>query len=117
MQTHSTTTEYEAKVLDLVHAINEERFDEAAGLLTDDFKFEGVMGTRNGCEAYIKDLKKMKIKYKIHKILADESDVCALCDYVMDGKTLLGCNWYTLRNGRISSLRAIFDPRPLLEKK
>ena len=117
MQTHTAITESEAKVLDFLHALNEERFDEAAKFLTPDFSFVGVMGSRNGASSYVNDMKKMKMKYKIHKVLADEHDVAVLCDYTMDGKTMLGSSWYELRDGRISSLKAIFDPRPLVEKK
>ena len=114
MSTPTATTASEGTVLDFIHAINEERFDDAIGLMADDFSFKGVMGTRNGARAYIDDMRKIKIKYKIMKVLADENDVSVLCDYTIQGKTLPGSSWYTVENGKITSLKAIFDPRPLL---
>jgi hypothetical protein len=29
--------------------------------------------------------------------------------------TLFGCGWYHVEQGKISSLRVVFDPRPLVE--
>ena len=117
MSARTATTTNEGIVLDLIYAINSENFYEAARLLTDGFSFVGVLGTRNGATAYVDDLKRMKIKYKIHKVLAKDNDVCVLCDYTLQGRELLGCNWYTVDQGKVSSLKSIFDPRPLLEKK
>jgi ketosteroid isomerase-like protein len=117
METHTIENEAKELVLDLIHALNEEDFDSARSCITEDFTFVGVMGTRKGADSYIEDMKKIKIKYKIHKVLAEGGDVCVLCDYTMDGKTIFGCSWYELRDGQLSSLRSIFDPRPLLEKK
>src|SRR5690242_6412012 len=114
MPAQTITTASEGMVLDFIHAINEERFDDATNLMADDFSFKGVMGTRNGAKAYIDDMRKIKIKYKILKVLADENDVSVLCDYTMQGKTLPGTSWYTVENGKITSLKAIFDPRPVL---
>ena len=91
--------------MDLIHALNEEDFDSARNCITEDFSFVGVMGTRKGAESYIEDMKKIKIKYKILKVLAEGCDVCVLCDYTMDGKTIFGCSWYELRDGQLSSLR------------
>jgi ketosteroid isomerase-like protein len=117
METHTIENEAKELVLDLIHALNEEDFDSAKNCITEDFTFVGVMGTRNGANSYIEDMKKIKIKYKIHKVLSEGGDVCVLCDYTMDGKTIFGCGWYELREGQLSSLRTIFDPRPLFEKK
>ena len=117
MPARTATTANESLVLDLIYAINEENFYDAARLLADDFKFVGVLGTRDGATAYVDDLKRMKIKYKIHKVIANDNDVCVLCDYTLQGKVLLGCNWYTVSQGKVNSLKSIFDPRPLLEKQ
>jgi ketosteroid isomerase-like protein len=117
METHTIENEAKELVLDLIHALNEEDFDAARNCITEDFSFVGVMGSRKGANSYIEDMKKIKIKYKIHKVLAEGGDVSVLCDYTMDGKTIFGCSWYELRDGQLSSLRSIFDPRPLLEKK
>jgi ketosteroid isomerase-like protein len=117
METQTIENEPKELVLDLIHALNEEDFDAARNCITEDFSFVGVMGTRKGAGPYIEDMKKIKIKYKIHKVIAEGGDVSVQCDYTMDGKTIFGCSWYELRDGQLSSLHSIFDPRPLLEKK
>ncbi|MBS0032146.1 nuclear transport factor 2 family protein [Chitinophaga sp. 22321] len=101
-------------VLSLIHAINEEDFETAARFANDDMTFEGVMGSRNGAAAYFGDMKKMKLKYDVQKVFADEEDVCLFYNLEMSGKTIFGCAWYHLNGGKVSNLKVIFDPRPFL---
>jgi limonene-1,2-epoxide hydrolase len=102
-------------VIAFVQAINDEKFDEARQLATDSMTFVGVLGSRDGADAYIEDMKKMKLKYDIQKAIADGDDVCLFYDLDMAGKTIFGCGWYHVSNGKIDSLKVIFDPRPVLE--
>jgi hypothetical protein len=44
-------------------------------------------------------------------------DVCLLYDLTMSGKTIFGCGWYEVRQGKVVHLRVVFDPRPFLEGK
>ncbi|RBL93060.1 nuclear transport factor 2 family protein [Chitinophaga flava] len=97
-----------------ITALNQEDMTTAGALLAPDFKFVGVLGTRDGAAVYMEDMGRMKIKYNIHKLFEDGNDVCVICDYIMGGVTVFGTSWYQLTDGRISSLRAVFDPRPLL---
>ncbi|MDP9077311.1 MAG: nuclear transport factor 2 family protein [Bacteroidota bacterium] len=89
----------------------------ARGYLTNDVKFVGVMGTREGGDTYIIDMEKMKFKYSVQKVFADGDDVSVFYDINMGGTTIFCSGWYQLKNGRINSIKVIFDPRPLLEKK
>jgi hypothetical protein len=57
----------------------------------------------------------MKLKYKILKAFEDENDVCLLYDLTMAGQTIFGCGWYQVQNGKIKSLKVVFDPRPFLK--
>jgi hypothetical protein len=79
--------------------------------------FDGVLGHRDGADDYVADMKKMKFKYSIQKAFADEDDVCLLYDIDMGGSTIFTCGWYKVRNNKIKSLKVVFDPRPVLEKK
>jgi ketosteroid isomerase-like protein len=110
------TKEAQETVLAFVKALNNEDFKTARPYLNDDFTFDGVMGTRNGADNYFKDMEQMKLKYEAKKAFADGNDVCLLCDLTMSGKTIFCCSWYHLKYGKISSLKAVFDPRPLFEK-
>lgn len=103
------------KVLACINAINSEDFGRARGFMHADFVFEGVLGTRNGADAYYGDMKNMKLKYDVKKVVADGSDVCVWYDLQIGGKTIAGCGWYHFEDTMIVSLKVLFDPRPLLE--
>ena len=117
MTSHSTIPANHTKdtVLNFIKALNEEDMDDARKYINEDLSFVGVLGSRSGAETYLSDMARIKIKYSIEKIFVDGDDVCVLCDYIMGGVTVFGCGWYHLINGKISSIRAIFDPRPVLE--
>lgn len=90
--------------LAFINALNSEDFDTAAGYLADDMVFDGVMGKRNGAEAYIADMQKMKFKYDVQKAFEDDNDVCLLYDIDMSGKaTIFTCGWYHISRGKIKS--------------
>ncbi len=101
-------------VLSFIKALNEEDFTAARQCINDDMIFLGVLGERDGAEAYIKDMQHMKFKYDIKRAFADGDDVCLFYDINMGGQTIFSCGWYHVANGKINSIRVIFDPRPLL---
>lgn len=104
-------------VLSFLNAMNKEDFNEAKSHLNENFTFKGPLGTRNGSEIYISEMKKMKFKYEIDIVFANENDVCVIYNIDMFGKDkILNCGLYHLENDKISSLKVIFDPRPALEK-
>lgn len=114
MENNTSTT---AKtVLAFINAMNAEDFETARSYVTDDLKFEGVLGTRDGAGAYFKDMEKMKLKYEIHKVFFDEDDVCLFYNIIMSGKNIFTAGWYKVANNKIKSFKVVFDPRPLLEQ-
>jgi len=110
-------TSARGQVLSFVKALNEEDFEFARSCVSDDMRFEGVLGSRNGAEAYFNDMKKMKLKYDVKMAFEEGNDVCLLYNLQMSGLTIFGCGWYHLENEKITSLRVVFDPRPVLEKQ
>jgi len=105
----------EQMVLDLLSAINEKDFATAREFVWDNFTFEGVLGRRDGADAYFADLPKMNMNYSVLQSFARGLDVCVLSNLRMgDKKEVFCCSWYKLRQGKIASLRVVFDPRPLL---
>ncbi len=68
---HSVTAETNAKeiVTSFVESLNNEDFKTAKTYVSDNMTFVGVLGSRNGAEAYFKDMKKMKLKCEIKKVL------------------------------------------------
>jgi hypothetical protein len=103
-------------VLAFIDALNNEDFISARKYLDDDMKFEGVMGSRDGAEVYIKDMEHMKFKYKIQKAFGDENDVCLWYNISMSGQSIFSCGWYHIVSGKIKTFKVLFDPRPLLEQ-
>ena len=111
-----TITKTGKTVQSFLKALNDEDFKGARECLNDNLKFIGVMGTRDGGDVYIADMEKMKFKYDIKKIFEDGNDVSVFYDINMGGTTIFSSGWYQLSGGKISLIKVIFDPRPLLEK-
>jgi limonene-1,2-epoxide hydrolase len=114
---NTVSTYSEKVVMAFINALNDEDFTTAREQLADGMRFDGVMGSRDSADAYISDMTRMKFKYNIKKLFADENDVCLLYDINMGAVTIFTCGWYHVEDGKISSLKVVFDPRPLLEKK
>jgi limonene-1,2-epoxide hydrolase len=104
-------------VLSFIQALNDEDFAAARNLLDDNMSFVGILGTRNDAESYIKDMERMKFKYDIRKVFVDGNDVCLWYDIQMSGIEVLTCGWYHIVDGKIQSLKVVFDPRPVLEQR
>jgi SnoaL-like domain len=117
MKTESLLTSAKQVTLNFINALNDEDFKTAREYVSEDMTFAGVMGTRNGAEAYFKDMEHMKLKYDIKKIFEDEDDVCLFYNITMSGIKIFSCGWYHIINGKINSFKVIFDPRPLLEQR
>ena len=103
-------------VLSFIGALNQFDYQKARSYVTDDLSFVGVLGTRNGAEAYFNDMQKMKFQYNILQSFADGNDVCLFYEIEMGGQVIFCCGWYQLQNDKIKSFRVVFDPRPLLEQ-
>jgi hypothetical protein len=104
-------------VLSCVKAINEEDFKLAKQFVSDDLSFIGVLGSRQGADAYFSDMERMRLKYDVKKVFADGEDVCLFYDLAISGTTIFVSAWYRVEDGKIRSLKVVFDPRPILEKK
>ena len=105
----------EAAVLSFIDNLNKEDFDAARKLIADDMTFKGVLGSRNGADAYMQDMRKMKMKYDIKKVFTDGDDVCLFYDISQGDVTFFSAGWYKVVDDKIKSFRVIFDPRPVLE--
>jgi limonene-1,2-epoxide hydrolase len=109
-----TTTPREV-VLSFIKGLNEEDFDTAQKFVSNDMEFAGVLGSRNGAKAYFDDMRSMKFKYDIIKTFEDHNDVCLLYNVSMAGQSIFCCGWYRVEKEKITSIKVVFDPRPLLE--
>ena len=118
-QTQSTEAISNAQetVYAFIKAMNSFDYAKARTFVNDDMSFVGVMGSREGADIYFNDMQHMKFQYDIKKAFSDETDVCLFYDINMSGIVIFSCGWYHLKEGKIQTIRVLFDPRPLLEKQ
>ncbi len=102
---------------EFIQYLNEENFDKAESCLDPEFKFTGVLGSRENASVYISDMKQMKFKYQILQTFTAGEDICFWYNIDMGKKNIPASGWYEVINGKIRSLRVLFDPRPLLADK
>jgi hypothetical protein len=100
----------------LLEALNRGDYDAARALLSDDMSFVGVLGAREGADAYIGDMKRMRLKYDVQKTFTSGDDVCVFSNLKISGVAIFCSSWYHVTDGKIDSLRVVFDPRPVLEQ-
>ena len=71
-------------------------------------------------ETYLKYLEHIDLpRLEIKKIFADGDDVCEFHEVNFDTQSppLLVCMWFHVDDGKISSIRIVFDPRPFLREQ
>lgn len=114
-QEQSAADKARETVLSFISALNEEDFDKARSYVNDGLVFKGVLGTREGAEAYFNDMRKMKLKYQVQKAVAGEDTVAVFYDIDMGTASVFAAGCYELVNGKIDHFRVVFDPRPVLQ--
>jgi ketosteroid isomerase-like protein len=86
-------------------------------ILADDATFDGPFGHAGNAEECIAGLERMSqfvTDIVVHKTFVDGPDVLTWYDmHTARTDPLPTVNWRHVENGKITSIRAIFDPRPL----
>ena len=98
-------------------ALNDLDLVSARSFLDDQVTFYAPDGAPvHGAKAYVDGWKPLGLKYEIKKAFSDAEDVCVLYDirFSKPAVTLFACGWYHVMDGKISSIRVIFDPRALM---
>jgi len=92
-------------------------FDTTRSTLADDVTFLGPLGTADGIEECIgglQGLKQIVESSEQHQVIVDGDDVCLIYDlHTTKFGTIPTAGWFQLRDGKITSIRVYFDPRPL----
>jgi hypothetical protein len=91
-------------------------FERARGLLHDDLSFDGPIESFSDADSYmaaLRQLSGMVTGVDKQKLFADGDDVCLIYDLqtqpVPRSRT---CEWYRVRDGKITAISAVFDARP-----
>ncbi|MDR6806111.1 limonene-1,2-epoxide hydrolase [Dyadobacter sp. BE34] len=111
---HLGMVESAVTVSAFLKALNNSDFEEAGELMDENVKFEGVLGNVEGRNEYVRQMAKMKLRYDVKNLLYDEHFVSVLYEIDMGAKKVLTSGWYEVRDGKITHIRVIFDPRPVL---
>jgi limonene-1,2-epoxide hydrolase len=113
-QVSSASDEVKHIIGKFVKALNDENFQLARKYVKDDIKNSNPVSSHDNAEAYFEELARLRLKFKMHKIFADGNEACVLYDVTASGITLFACGWFQVDDGKVSSLRVVFDPTPLL---
>jgi hypothetical protein len=103
-------------VMEYVQATEHQDFQSARGYLRDNMTYVSPVNSFDRAEPYLKyNLHLYEtgqlVKFNIKKEFADSNDVCILHEW----NSQLVCVWYHVDDdGKISSIKVIFDPRPLV---
>ena len=101
-------------VMEYTQATERLDFQSARGYLKDNVSYVSPLNSFNRAEPYLKyNLHLYQTgqlaKFDIKKEFADSNDVCILHEW----NSQLVCVWYHVEDdGKISSIKVIFDPRP-----
>jgi ketosteroid isomerase-like protein len=75
LYTIPSETDTKQVVLSFLNAVNNEDFKAARRYVTNDMKFNGVLGSRDGAEDYFEGMEKLKFKFDVKKVFVDDNDV------------------------------------------
>ena len=107
-------------VMQYIEAINRKDFKSVRRYVSDSVSYVGPVNEFHKAETYLKYLEHIHLpRLEIKKIFPDADDVCEFHEVNFDTQyaPLLMCMWFHVDNGKISSIRIVFDPRPFLQEQ
>jgi SnoaL-like domain len=103
-------------------ALNEQDFKSARSHLKDDMTFLAPIASHNSVDAYLEGNEQLRsiyrikmVLYEIKKIFMDGDHVCVFFGFRIGSAILFASGWFNVQNGKISSIRAVFNPRSIFE--
>jgi len=99
-------------VMSYIDALDNQRYEEAAGLLREDVRIRGPAGETFGKPAdFVEMLRRYRGRYDVRKVFDDGADVCVLYYLKTAEATVYMSSWYQVKKGKIVSIQTVFDPR------
>ena len=107
-------------VMEYLDLITERQdFKTARSYLKDNVSYVSPLNSFDRAEPYLKYNESLHLpKLDIKKVFVDGDDVCILHETSLPPRissTVYSSLWFHVDGGKISSLRALFDPRPFLQ--
>ena len=94
-------------------------FDRLRSVLADDATFRGPLGSADDGDACLQGLKGMSeivTDIVVHKRFVDGPDVLTWFDlHTTVAPPAATANWSHVEDGKITRIRVVFDPRPILD--
>ncbi len=108
-------------VMEYLRAAERRDFKSARGYLSNNISYVSPLNSFDKAEPYLKYFEHVNLpKLDIKKGFADSNDVCILHELKVGTPpvTSLVCTWFHVDDdGKISSIRVVFDPRPYIQQK
>ena len=99
-------------VMSYITELDSGNYDAALEHLHERVRIKGPAGEAFGVpKDFIEMLRQYRGKYDVKKVFADGDDVCLFYDLVTFMGTVSMSSWYTVKDGKIVSIRTLFDPR------
>ena len=106
-------------VIEYFQATDRQDWQSARSYLSDNFSYLSPVNSFDRAEPYLKYFERQyqirgSTKLDVKKVFADGNDVCVLQEF----NSQIMCFWIIVgRDRKISSIRAILDPRPFMQHK
>ena len=99
-------------VMSYIKAMGDRDYAAARKYLGDHVRVKGPGGEAfRSPDEFLKMMEQQRGQYDIKKAFAEAADVCLLYDFITPKVTTFFCSWYQLKDGKISSIQTVFDPR------
>ena len=100
-------------VLSYIEAMGNRDYATVRNYLADNVRVKGPSGEAfRSPNEFLNMMQQQSGKYDIKKVFADGNDVCLLYDFITPKVTTFFCSWYQVKEGKITSIQTVFDPRP-----
>ena len=121
MQTNVHDISPKEIVMEFLDALNRKDFKSARTYVSDKVSYTSPLNSFNGAEPYFKYVEHLNLpKLDIKKVFAEGShDVSVLWEVnnSTPPATIPVSAWYQVHDGKLSSMRLVFNPRPFLQKQ
>ncbi len=111
-------------VLEYLAAVNRKDFKSARSYVNENVSYRGPtgMGSFDNAESYLKYLEHLVtngLYLDVKKVFLDGNDVCEFHEVNLHTQPvpLLVCMWFHVDEGKINSIRIVYDPRPYLQEQ
>lgn len=108
-------------VMEYLQAAERRDFQTVRGYLRDSLSYVRPLHSFDGIEPYLKYFEHLKLpKFDYKKVFEDGNDVCLLYELKVGTPPVTSsvCLWAHVGDeGKISSIRVIFDPRPYIQQR